>query len=159
MSYDMNKKRNSTYPRIDILFLVTGLLLLFTCLLKGNKTFDLQFRESYILIYYDHIGILFFSIYTLYALVYFLIRKNLKYVLGILHLLLGTPLFIYTVLTALTAPQIPRRYYRFEDHAVGFDTFLNSTLYVIVAMFVLAQLLFIINIIFAIIKSIKFKMQ
>ncbi len=141
--------------RLDILFLLTGLLLLIPCLIFCDRTLDINVHDTYFVIAYLHIGILFFLVFGLYSLVYFLMRRHQKYVLGLLHLIFATPLFIHIILTTFFfTGGLPRRYSTNSIDTV-FDATFADSIYVIVILFIIGQLLFLTNIILSIIKAIK----
>jgi heme/copper-type cytochrome/quinol oxidase subunit 1 len=142
--------------RLDILFLLTGILLLVPCVFLGDRTLDINLHDTYFVIEYLHIGILYFIIYGLFSLVYFLIRRHKNYVLGLLHLIFGTPLFLHFILTDFFfTDNSPRRYYANGDTGTAFDTVFADSIYVLVFLFILGQLLFLTNVIISIINSIK----
>jgi heme/copper-type cytochrome/quinol oxidase subunit 1 len=77
-------------------------------------------------------------------------------VLGLLHLIFATPLFIHIVLTAFFfMGGAPRRYSANGDIDKAFDTTFADSIYVIVILFFLGQLLFFTNIFLSIIKALK----
>ncbi|HET6224851.1 MAG TPA: hypothetical protein VFF27_01135 [Bacteroidia bacterium] len=142
--------------RLDILFPLTGLLLCVPFLLLGDQALDIAIHDTYIIIAYAHIGILFFLIHTLYGLIYFLIRKNQNYKLGIWHLLLQTPLFIYFIPQAyrfFSMAGVTRRYYTTDPYPT-LQIFASIAI-VAVFLFIIGHIVFLINIISSIVKAIK----
>lgn len=142
--------------RLDLLFLLTGLLLLIPCLIFGGRRLDINLHDTYFVIASLHIGVLFFLIYGLFSLIYFLIRRHQNYILGLLHLFLGTPLFIHIILTTFFfMGGAPGRYNANTDIDTAFDTTFVESIYIIITLFTLGQLLFLTNIILATINAIK----
>jgi heme/copper-type cytochrome/quinol oxidase subunit 1 len=140
------------------LFLLTGFLLLIPCLIFGDRTLYINVHDKYFIIAYLHIGVLCFLIYGLYSLTYFLIRRHQKYVLGLLHLLFVTPLFIHIILTTFFfMGGIPKRYSANANIDMAFDTSFEDSIYLIAILFFLGQLFFLANIILSIIKAVKLR--
>ncbi|MES2515294.1 MAG: hypothetical protein V4580_14170 [Bacteroidota bacterium] len=133
--------------RLDVLFLLTGILLFIMCFFMGD-TFDVSLHDTYFVIAYFHIGLMFLLIHGMFALTYFVMRKHQTYFLGILHLLLGTPLFIYIILISLfLSGGSARRYYTTDVANDLFDSAGMDGIYLVTALFVIAQLLFLIHIV------------
>lgn len=143
--------------RLDILFLLTGLVLSIPLLCLGDQALDISIHDTYIVIAYFIIGGLFFLVHAFYSLIYFLIRKNQKYVLGVLHLILGTPLFICFIPHAfhfLALSGVSRRYYS-NSSGFTYDQFITVFAIVSAILFVIGNILFLINIISSIVIAIK----
>lgn len=141
--------------RLDILFLVTGLFLLIPCLIFADRAVNINVHDTYFVISYFHIGILLFLIHALFGLGYFVMRKHYKYALGLLHLILGAPPFIYFNLTMFFfMGGAARRYYANNDLDTICETLLDS-IYFISVLFVIAQLLFLTNIILSLVNVLK----
>ncbi len=146
--------------RLDFLFLLTGLMLFALCFFTGKDTFDINVHDTYFVIAYFHIGVLFLLIYSLFALIYFFSRKYQMYFLGILHLLFGTPVFIYIIFISgfFTGGSV-RRYYTNTIPEKLFDSNLPDSLYFTLTLFFIGQTAFLTNIIISIYRVSKSKVQ
>ena len=142
--------------RLELLFLLTGFLLFIPCLIFAGRTLNINLHDTYLVIASLHIGIFFFLIHVFFSLVYFLIRRHHNYILGLLHLICGTPLFIHIILTTLFfMGGSPSRYNANTDIDTVFETTFADSIYIIIILFALGQLLFFTNITLAIIHAIK----
>jgi heme/copper-type cytochrome/quinol oxidase subunit 1 len=142
--------------RLEIVFLLAGLLLFTLCFFMNENTIDINVHDTYFVIAYFHIGILFLLIHCFFALIYFLMRKHRTVLLGILHLLLGTPFFIYIILLSyFFAGGSVRRYYTHSVPENIFDTTLPNSFYFVITLFIIGQLIFLANIFISIFKAIK----
>lgn len=149
-----------TLLRIDVLFLLTGLILLFFCFLFSvrNATIDVTMHDTYLVIDPVTVGIFLFVLHVFYSLVYFLIRKRQKYALGIIHLILS--LLMYGVICKALASSVviggvPRRYYTNSDLELFEQDLLLKYLTFIAILFGLSFLVFSLNVVMAIIKRVK----
>lgn len=142
--------------RLDILFLLAGLLFLAFCFSFYNRSLDIAIHDTYIILDMKTIGAFLFVVHAIYAFVYFLIRKNRKYLLGLFHLGLGTPLFAYIAFgTLFVMGGSPRRYYPNSDPSIFYESIFPDSFSLISILFLLGQLIFIANILFAVIKSVR----
>ncbi|MES2134123.1 MAG: hypothetical protein V4506_17380 [Bacteroidota bacterium] len=145
--------------RIHILFLLTGLCYLLFGYASGDSTLDINVHDTYFVIALQHIGFLFFVIHLFYSIIYFLIRKSLNYISGLIHLLLIMPLCISIMYSAFYTSFVlggtTRRYYTNSNDSI-FESqgSFSNLLFVFSILFLLAQLVFIGNIIIAITKGI-----
>lgn len=134
------------------LFLVFGLLVFATRFLMSYSVIDIQQHDTYFVFVYQHISdaisIMLVSIGLLY---FFLIskRKKLKTWLGLWHFLLtgfSVYWFLRPILHMAAIAGFPRRYYSFsgfkETQLIDF----HSMITVSALVFVLSQILFLINI-------------
>jgi heme/copper-type cytochrome/quinol oxidase subunit 1 len=132
--------------RLDILFLLTGSLFLIMGFLMSNQTLDINVHDTYFVISFLHIGIFFFVIHALFSLIYFIIRRLHKYLLGLLHLILQTPIFFFIFISSFVL----------TDHASSSYYQNADTIYaVLIILFFLGQLFFLTNIVLSIVKAIK----
>ncbi len=144
--------------RIHALFLITGFIFLITCFLFGDNTLDINVHDTYFVIHYQHVGILVFLIQGVYSLLYFFMRRHLNYMIGLLHLFFQIPLLLILILTAFFYfGGAPRRYFTTSEPEFFNFSFLNDPALLVVFLFLMAQLLFIINIIVSIISVTKQK--
>jgi len=144
--------------RLEVLFLLAGLLLLIPCLFAGNIATDFTIHDTYFVVEHWHIGLLMLSLHTFYALIYFLIRRNQNYLLGLIHLVFGTPLFVYILLSSFfMMGGSERRYYGNNDPSIFIKGSLPEDMSLVMILFLLAQLCFLINVILSVVKRIKQK--
>ena len=140
--------------RIEFLFLLTGFLFLTAYLILGRQTLDINSQDTYFVIYYKDLGIFFFIIHLVFSLVYYLIRKYQKVILGLLHLILGTPLFLFPILSTLIFNDFTsKRYQTNGDIDTALVTSFADSIYIFAIFFILGQILFLTNIIYSIIKA------
>ena len=127
--------------RIDVVFLLNGLLWLVICEIFSTRSLDIIYHDTYFVIVPGHIGFIFLMVYVAYAVAYFTIRKHQKQFLGFLHWILITPFLAGQVVSTIYAVdgKLP--------------SYANSAIFAI--MFLFGNLIFLVNIGYSIAGTIK----
>jgi heme/copper-type cytochrome/quinol oxidase subunit 1 len=135
-------------------FLLTGILLLIACFCVGDRNLDINVHDTYFVIAYTHVGIAFFLIHGFYTGIYFLMRRYANAVLSFLHFIFSLPLFIVLYLsTFFMFGAVPRRYYENGDPEFFNFGFLNDPRGPVISLFLIAQLVFVFNIILVLVRA------
>ncbi|UKN00197.1 hypothetical protein K6119_07980 [Paracrocinitomix mangrovi] len=145
---------------IHIAYGLTALLLLFMSLFTG-ATFDIALHDTYVVIPNWHIFIVLSFLFGLYFIVAYLLYKNsraMRKVLGLIH-------WSITVLGLITSAllvkniinETPRRYYDYSvydpENTYSNSTDLNYVLGIVLIITLIAQLLFVLNLVLALTKK------
>jgi heme/copper-type cytochrome/quinol oxidase subunit 1 len=142
------------------LSLFIGILLCAVFAISPDRTLDINIHDTYVVIYFPHIGFVALIIYLIYAGIYFLMRNYRNYVLSLIHLFSGVPLFVILFLQGTSfSTNAPKRYYPSTDVSfIDIDTLL-SWYRAILILFFAGQLVFFANIIIATAKAVNKKME
>lgn len=144
--------------RPHLYFLLTGILLFIACLCVGDRNLDINVHDTYFVIAYSHVGIVFFLIHGFYAGLYFPMRRYANAVLSFLHFIFSLPLFIVLYLSAFFMfGAVPRRYYVYDDADFFNFGFLNDPRELVISLFLIAQLIFVFNIILVLIRAYRLR--
>ena len=144
------------------LFGISTFTVLLLCIITGlfftRSELDFQLHDTYIVTTYFHIiSFLLFSMgfYTLvYHMVYKVTKRPLNQALGEIHLWLTTIGILLIPLNASVPTKNVRRYYSFEDLEPTIDMgYLNQTLLIIAMLVIFAQLIFLVNLLFILVKK------
>ena len=141
----------SNLKRIDFLFSLTGLLVLAIGLIFFRSTLDINIHETYLVIAQTHIALGLAFLYLLISLIYCSFTKfsqPLKYRLGQIHYIITTLALLIFVFPPTYLFQ-PRRY---TPDSNPFDKGLDINEFIVFVFFgfILAQIIFLINIIWTI---------
>lgn len=142
---------------LSVLFVLFGII-------NPNSTIDLQFHDTYLVVAYTHISILFATIFLIIGTVYFLLEKGkwklVKFFtrfhvwVTLFSIIICSAIFIFLSIVGVAG--MPRRYYRFDGFSQGeFDILSNvyNMATVLMAIFLIAQFSFILNLIASIFKN------
>lgn len=150
--------------RIEYLFYFIGTLFLIISLLAyfvvKDATLDIPVHDTYFVI--NHVAIvlslcaIYYILGGIYHLSIFLIKRRTIKSLNILHLLLSflSLLIFFSPLFLVGLPRAPRRYYSNLDTSfIENITDLNFIVQISIYLFIIAQLIFITNIILTLLKK------
>lgn len=150
--------------KIEYLFYFIGTLFLIISLLAyfviKDATLDIPVHDTYFVI--NHVAIvlslcaIYYILGGIYHLSIFLIKRRTIKFLNILHLVFTSIclFFIYFPLFFLGLPRTPKRYYSNADTSIiDYVTDLNFIIQVSIYLFIIAQLIFITNIILTLLKK------
>lgn len=140
----------------SVIFFVIGLIIF---IFFRNLAIDIQLHSTYFVVAYCHLFWLFALILLIFAFMYYLYPKvssrNMTATLGKLHFYLTTTSMSITLIYTLINIDIPRRFYQFDS----FDSYLSSqteSKFIFIVL-LLAQLLFIFNLVYSFWKGEKVK--
>ena len=153
---------NNVVRLFGIGFFVFLILGAFNGFFWGNTAVDIQFHDTYLVFAHFQLLILISLIFGLYAIAYYsipkLIKRKLNRTLGHIHFwttTIGVVLFLYPI-GNLGMVGVPRRYYNFEN-LEDYNHFanMNQLTTIITVLLLLAQCIFIVNVIFSILSKPK----
>lgn len=169
-NYLDNRKIKRDYFNTISLFTTACIALIvlsiLSALLHSNAAFDIQLHDTYFVVAKAQIMILFAFLMGFFALLYFLIPKitgkALNEKMGKLHFGI-TAIGIFIILFPLSdlgLSSTPRRYYKFDS----FDTYSNFTsvnkiITILTILILVAQLIFVFNLIYSLIKREKIEVE
>lgn len=136
------------YTQTDILFSITGLLILLIGVLFFRSTFDLAIHDTYIVISQTHIAIALCALFFFFSLLYYIFKKlnrPLYRKLGLMHYFL-TILPLVTTCIINSLPSRNRAYENMSEEMENMGKF-NIIISISVLLCLLGQLLFVANII------------
>lgn len=137
--------------RIDFLFSLTGLLVLSIGLIFFRSTLDINIHDTYLVIAQTHIAMGLAFMYFLISLIYFSFKKfskPLKYRLGQIHYLITTSALLIFIFPPTYFFPSERYTTSSTSFSTGFD--IHEFLVFVFFGFILAQIIFLINIIWTI---------
>jgi hypothetical protein len=133
--------------KIYIIFLIIGLFLLLISLFGIEKPI-FNIHNIYIVVESKVLALFIFILYTLSAAIYFFIQKHSNRMIGILHLMFITIAVLHFMFSYLISDNIPPINY--ITHPVLLN--LKYLPALMMSLFLLGQLLLILNIIIALVK-------
>jgi len=144
------------FSRIDFLFSVTGLFVLLVGLIFFRSAFDINVHDTYFVIANSHITIGLTFLFFIFSLIYFSfarLGRPLKKGLGLTHYII-TVLTLFITVFPPTFLFKPTRYSP-ADASLDSNFDVNTLILLVFFTFILGQLLFLINIIWTLIRSKK----
>lgn len=148
----MNYIKNAPH----ILFLILIVILLSYGFYRGNEIVDINIHDTYFVISWKHLMLLISTIYGLLALVYFSILKlNFRLInwMTVFHVLIS----VIGLVAIFALPKLMRDSFPIDLTTIMEDTKYNEQVGygIVVSIFALlvAQILFFINIIYALVKG------
>lgn len=140
---------------LSLLFFFTGVCLaVYSIISNGSKVINVG--DTYFVTESKPFAYLMFCLYAILAIVYFIIRRYYNYKVGISHLILFTCSIIYFIATSESGDErfpvghytLYSNYFQWKDVYIPF---------IMISLFLTGNLLFLVNVIVAIVKFINSK--
>jgi heme/copper-type cytochrome/quinol oxidase subunit 1 len=135
-------------PRIDLLFVVAGVLLFLIAFLVYPSGIDLNVHDTYFVIANLHIAFVLLLLFLLFGFVYFIFQRTnrpLKRVPGLIHYFISTFTILLFILSPLLVNHAPRRYNP-NDPVYENLHIINLIITISAILFLVAQAIFLANI-------------
>lgn len=142
--------------------LFIGIFLCIPFAINPDHTLDINIHDTYIVIYFPHLGFAALILHLLYSGTYVLMRKYRNYVLSLLHLFSVLPFFVLIFLIdSRLLTNAPRRYYTNANSADLFSErdIMSDSFTAVGVLFLIGLLAFLINIVLATAKVVRKKME
>jgi cytochrome c oxidase subunit 1 len=136
------------FPGIHLLFAVTGFLLFVVSEVLRFSALDINFHDTYFVVSHWHISMAVFFVFSIFTFIYYAFAKMFRPLgkgLGYFHYVLSTfGITLFLVLPSFMKG-ISKRFIP-DEHGISSIELLNLFITITALLFILAQLLFFINI-------------
>jgi cytochrome c oxidase subunit 1 len=142
-------------PRIDLLFVVTGVLIFLIAFLVYPSGIDLNVHDTYFVIANLHIAFVLLLLFLFLGFVYFIFQRMnrpLKRVPGFIHYFISTFTVLVFTLSPLLVNHAPRRYNPSDPVYENLHV-INLIITISAILFLIAQAVFLYNILRSIFKK------